>query len=94
MDADIHSVTVPGAADGWSTAVAKWGKLSLSEVLEPAAVLADEGFPVNQFCSKGWGAECVQCSAVQSSPVQLSLFLVTSTNSLIYEVNCALVVTH
>ena len=55
-DADIHSVTVPGAADGWANAVAKWGKLSLAEVLEPTAVLAEEGFPVRQFSSKGWGS--------------------------------------
>ena len=54
--AHIHSVTVPGAADGWASAVAKWGKLSLAEVLEPAAVLAEEGFPVSQWCSKGWGS--------------------------------------
>ena len=54
--ADIHSVTVPGAADGWANAVAKWGNLSLAEVLEPAAVIAEEGFPVSQFSSKAWGS--------------------------------------
>ena len=50
----IHSVTVPGAAAGWADAVERWGSMPLSEILEPAAVLAEEGFPVNQSCSHGW----------------------------------------
>ena len=28
--------------------------MPLAEVLEPAAKLAEEGFPVNQMCSSGW----------------------------------------
>ncbi|CAN0228881.1 unnamed protein product, partial [Ectocarpus sp. 12 AP-2014] len=41
-----HSVTVPGAAAGWCDSVSKFGSgaLTLSELMEPAAVLAEEGF--------------------------------------------------
>jgi gamma-glutamyltranspeptidase/glutathione hydrolase len=49
-----HSVTVPGAAAGWADAVAKWGKLPLADVLEPAAKLAEEGFPVHPICQYWW----------------------------------------
>jgi gamma-glutamyltranspeptidase/glutathione hydrolase len=49
-----HSVTVPGAAAGWADAVAKWGKLPLAQVLEPAAKLAEEGFPVHPICQYSW----------------------------------------
>ena len=52
----IHSVTVPGAAAGWADAVARWGSMPLSAVLEPAAILAETGFPVNQMCASGWQA--------------------------------------
>ncbi len=71
-DADIHSVTVPGAADGWANAVAKWGNLSLAEVLEPAAVLAEEGFPVSQFSSKGWGSR-YHCRMALAQFTQISM---------------------
>ncbi len=48
-------VTVPGAAAGCADAVAKWGSghLSLSQILEPAAVLA-EGAPVAPIAAHFW----------------------------------------
>eukprot|EP00638_Chattonella_subsalsa_P009393 CAMPEP_0117752098 /NCGR_PEP_ID=MMETSP0947-20121206/11400_1 /TAXON_ID=44440 /ORGANISM="Chattonella subsalsa, Strain CCMP2191" /LENGTH=569 /DNA_ID=CAMNT_0005570669 /DNA_START=90 /DNA_END=1799 /DNA_ORIENTATION=- len=51
-----HTVTVPGAAAGWYDAIQKWGSgnLSLSEVLEPAACLAEQGFPVSPITSEAW----------------------------------------
>ncbi len=42
-----RSIT-PGAPDSWLTALARHGRLSLAEVLEPAIDLAENGFPVNQ----------------------------------------------
>jgi gamma-glutamyltranspeptidase/glutathione hydrolase len=54
-----HTVTVPGACAGWCDFVAGHGKLSMSEVLEPAIALAEEGFPVAPITSRLWsfGAE-------------------------------------
>jgi len=37
------SVTVPGAVDGWVQSINRFGSRSLSEVLEPAAKLAESG---------------------------------------------------
>ncbi|CAN0027348.1 unnamed protein product, partial [Discosporangium mesarthrocarpum] len=51
-----HSVTVPGTAAGWVDAVNKFGsgKLSLSQILEPAVQLADTGFPVSPITAHHW----------------------------------------
>lgn len=45
-----HSVTVPGAAAGWADTVARFGsgKVTLEEVLAPAAELGERGFPVSE----------------------------------------------
>eukprot|EP00903_Cladosiphon_okamuranus_P010718 g10130.t1 len=52
-----HSVTVPGAAAGWCDAVSKFGSgaLKLSQLMEPAALLAEEGFPVSPITAHHWG---------------------------------------
>lgn len=39
----IRAVAVPGAVDGWLTALATWGTLSPDEVLAPAIGLAEDG---------------------------------------------------
>ncbi|CAN0387364.1 unnamed protein product, partial [Laminaria digitata] len=51
-----HAVTVPGAAAGWCDAVSSFGsgKVSLSQLMEPAAVLAEEGFPVSSITAHHW----------------------------------------
>eukprot|EP00752_Nemacystus_decipiens_P010678 g9509.t1 len=52
-----HCVTVPGAAAGWCDAVSKFGSgaLTLSQLMEPAALLAEEGFPVSPITAHHWG---------------------------------------
>ena len=37
---------VPAAVDTWATAIARFGTMSLSQVLQPAIELAENGFPV------------------------------------------------
>ena len=68
IDADAfrlspHAVTVPGAAQGWEDTVKSFGsgKFSLAQLLEPAAKLAEEGFPVTPVTSHHWqsGMECI-----------------------------------
>lgn len=39
----------PAAVDAWLTALARYGTLSVADVLAPAIALASEGFPVNYF---------------------------------------------
>ncbi len=42
-------VSVPGCVDGWFELHKKFGKLSMSEVLNPAITYAEEGFPVTEL---------------------------------------------
>ncbi|GAC1474860.1 MAG: gamma-glutamyltransferase [Ktedonobacteraceae bacterium] len=42
----IHAVTVPGCVSGWSAALERFGRLSLSSALAPAISYAEEGFPI------------------------------------------------
>ena len=54
-----HTVTVPGAASGWVDTVETFGsgKLSLKEILQPAIILAEEGFPVSSITAHVWSRE-------------------------------------
>src|SRR5438445_3164216 len=38
----VHSVSVPGAVDGWETLLKKYGTMSLAQVLEPAIDYAEK----------------------------------------------------
>src|SRR5438067_531481 len=42
------TVTVPGAVDAWAQLSARYGRLGLARVLEPARRLAADGFPVGR----------------------------------------------
>jgi gamma-glutamyltranspeptidase/glutathione hydrolase len=47
LRADIRSVQVPGAVDGWLALHERHGRLSLEQVLAPAIELAEDGFPAS-----------------------------------------------
>ncbi len=49
-------VTVPGAPDAWAKANARFGRLSLEEVLEPAIRYAGDGYPCAPNLSESWKA--------------------------------------
>jgi gamma-glutamyltranspeptidase/glutathione hydrolase len=49
-----RSVTVPGALAGWEALVARYGTMTLAEVLEPAIRIAEEGFPVTPIIALDW----------------------------------------
>ena len=50
----IHSVTVPGAVDGWDKLLKKFGSKTLAQVLAPAISYAEQGFPVAEVVSVFW----------------------------------------
>lgn len=50
----LDPVTVPGAPGGWAALSNRFGKLSLSETVEPAAVLAEDGYPVAPNVAALW----------------------------------------
>jgi gamma-glutamyltranspeptidase/glutathione hydrolase len=52
----IHTVTVPGAADGWATLHRRFGRKPFAELLTPAIHYAEEGFPVSELTAEAWSA--------------------------------------
>ncbi|GGE12633.1 gamma-glutamyltransferase [Marinithermofilum abyssi] len=48
-------VTVPGAPAAWVELSEKFGKLPLTQLLEPAIQYAEEGYPLSPVLSKFWG---------------------------------------
>jgi gamma-glutamyltranspeptidase/glutathione hydrolase len=49
-----HTITVPGACDGWCRLIERHGRVSLAEVLGPAIRLAEQGFPVSPITADSW----------------------------------------
>ncbi len=50
----IHSVTVPGAVDGWAKMHARFGKLPWKDLFAAAIAYAEEGFPVHEGIQEAW----------------------------------------
>jgi gamma-glutamyltranspeptidase/glutathione hydrolase len=52
----VHSVTVPGAVDGWAKLLERFGTKQLRQLLAPAIRYAEEGFPVPELVAGLWSA--------------------------------------
>ncbi len=50
----IHSVTVPGAVEGWAQMHRRYGKLPWKELFQAAIVYAEQGFPVTEIIQGSW----------------------------------------
>jgi gamma-glutamyltranspeptidase / glutathione hydrolase len=50
----IHSVTVPGAVEGWVKLNRRFGKKKLAALLAPAIHFAENGFPVTELDAEYW----------------------------------------
>jgi gamma-glutamyltranspeptidase / glutathione hydrolase len=55
-EAGIHTALVPGAVDGWSVLLARYGKLGLGPALQPAIRIAEQGFPLSERIGGEWQA--------------------------------------
>jgi gamma-glutamyltranspeptidase/glutathione hydrolase len=53
----IHSVTVPGAVDGWARLHQRFGKLPWRDLFQPAIYYAENGYPVTELISAAWNLE-------------------------------------
>lgn len=51
----IHSVTVPGAVDGWAKAHQRFGKLPWKDLFAPAIYYAENGYSVPEIIHDFWG---------------------------------------
>ncbi len=52
-----HAVSVPGAVAGWSDLLARHGRMSLADVLQPAIWTAEHGYPVSELIAHGWATQ-------------------------------------
>jgi len=68
----IDSVTVPGAVDGWTELLQRFGRLSLHDDLQPAIRTAREGFPVPEWDAMYW-AEAAPALAKNPGTAQMYL---------------------
>ncbi len=59
----VHSVTVPGVVDGWTTLLTAYGSLPLSRLLAPAIDYATNGYPVPEIISGAWQSAEAKLSA-------------------------------
>lgn len=50
----IHTVTVPGAVEGWERLHRRFGKLPWRDLMQPAIYYAREGFPVTEIIQWDW----------------------------------------
>jgi len=50
----IHAALVPGAVDGWSVLLGRYGKLGLGPALQPAIRIAEQGFPLTERIGGEW----------------------------------------
>ena len=57
----ILSVSVPGLLNAWLDAHAAYGRLPLSEALEPAIALAGDGFPVTHYLAAAIAGDALLC---------------------------------
>src|SRR6266849_56579 len=73
-DAGVHSVTVPGAVDGWSKMHARFGKLPWKSLFRSAIAYAEQGFPVSDIVQKLWMA-AANADKLQAWPETARVFL-------------------
>ena len=50
----VHTITVPGAVEGWQKLADKFGRSKLSEDLAAAIQTAQNGFPITEWVAAYW----------------------------------------
>src|SRR5262245_56014108 len=68
----IYSVTVPGMVKGWEMMRARFGKLSMADILAPAIFYAEDGFPVTDIIANAWNGATRK---LQTGPHAAEVFL-------------------
>lgn len=59
----IHSVSVPGAVDGWEKLHKRFGRLPWRSLFQPAIWYAKNGFPVTEIIQDAWKANEAKLAA-------------------------------
>ena len=85
----ILSVSVPSLLKGWMEAHARYGTLSLSEVMQPAMELAANGFPVSHLLAKNIAADPMICDFPTSKAVYARSGRPIRAGEVLYQENLA-----
>ena len=70
----IHSVTVPGAVDGWYKMHQRFGKLPWKDLFQAAIAFAEQGYPVHEGMNEIWAAPNI-VSGLKSNDESARIFL-------------------
>jgi len=68
----IHTVTVPGAVEGWQKLADKFGRKKLSDDLATAIATARNGFPVPELVAAYWAGDI---DALRSNEAAMKVYL-------------------
>jgi gamma-glutamyltranspeptidase / glutathione hydrolase len=68
----IHTVTVPGAVDGWNQAHKRFGRLPWKDLFTSAIYHAEHGYPVTEIVQAYWSADE---GKLQKTPESRRVFL-------------------
>ena len=70
----IHSVTVPGAVDGWDKMHRRYGKLPWKDLFQAAIAYAERGFPVTEMIHEAWAVpDWIKVAQSQSESTRIFL---------------------
>ncbi len=61
----VEPVTVPGAPAAWAELAERFGRLPLTETLEPAIRYAEEGYPVSPVLAGAWSRALARYSTLE-----------------------------
>jgi gamma-glutamyltranspeptidase/glutathione hydrolase len=79
----IDSATVPGAVDGWDLLLKRAGTMTFKETLEPAALLAEQGFGVTERIHNDW---IYGATVLANDPDSVKTYLIDGKPPRTYEV--------
>ncbi|MQG77562.1 MAG: gamma-glutamyltransferase, partial [SAR202 cluster bacterium] len=85
----ILSVSVPSLLKGWTEVHARYGTLSLSEVMQPALDLAANGFPVSHLLAKNIASDPLICEFPTSAAVYARAGRPIRAGEILYQENLA-----
>jgi gamma-glutamyltranspeptidase/glutathione hydrolase len=80
-DIGYQSVCVPGTVRGLATILERWGTISWSQAIAPAACIAEEGYVVDAHLAGGWKGKaaypeaCSLLDRVQANPEARRIYL-------------------
>lgn len=63
----VHSVTLPGAIDGWFKLHESYGRLDMERLLRPAIAFARDGYPVHARVARDWRKSRAHLAAREAS---------------------------